>query len=292
MPRWGPAGKERMKRNLRTEMARRGTIVMRNLLCLGCVVWVWSAAPPAPAAVAPIRLKAEEARVIGRKIWRNECAGTVEGLTSWNKGETFASLGIGHFIWYPAGQEGPFEESWPKLIAWFEAGAVPVPAWLLTTRDCPWPNREAFQAEFQSPRMRELRQFLEATVEGQTAFIVRRLEAALPKMTAGVSSGDRRKLQRQFAAVAGTGSGIYALIDYVNFKGEGIKKEERYQGQGWGLAQVLLEMEGRPEGNAAAVEFGRAATRVLTRRVKNAPRDESMWLPGWSHRCATYGQAL
>lgn len=257
------------------------------LLVFGCNVLVSS-----QAVAAPISLKPGEARAIGRKIWQNECAGTVEGLTSWNQGESFASLGIGHFIWYPAGQEGPFEESWPKLIVFLQTRGVPVPGWLLTTRDCPWPDRQRFEAEFQSQRMRELRKFLEDTVEPQTAFIVQRLQEALPKMSASVSFGERRRLQRNFEAVAETGSGVYALIDYVNFKGEGIKKEERYRGQGWGLAQVLLEMEGRPEGNAAAVEFGRAATRVLARRVQHAPRDESAWLPGWSNRCATYGKPL
>ena len=52
---------------------------------------------------------------IGRRVWQNECGGTRDGLTSWNTGEDFASLGIGHFIWYPKGQRGPFEESFPKL---------------------------------------------------------------------------------------------------------------------------------------------------------------------------------
>ncbi len=239
-----------------------------------------------------IELKPGETQAIGRKIWQNECAGTVDGLTSWNKGETFASLGIGHFIWYPPGQEGPFDESWPKLIAFMKGRGVSIPGWLLTTPDCPWATREAFVADFQSARMRELRTFLAGSIETQTAFVVQRLQEALPKMTASVAVRERKRLERNFDTVAQTGSGVYALIDYVNFKGEGIKEEERYQGQGWGLAQVLLEMEGRPEGQAASVEFGRAATRVLTRRVKNAPKDESRWLAGWSNRCATYGKPL
>ena len=54
---------------------------------------------------------------IGKKIWQNECGGTVAGLTSWNTGENFASLGIGHFIWYPKGVRGPFDESFPELVA-------------------------------------------------------------------------------------------------------------------------------------------------------------------------------
>jgi len=239
-----------------------------------------------------IALDRADALAIGRKIWQNECAGTVEGLTSWNKGEDFASLGIGHFIWYPAGKEGPFDESWPKLIAFMKGAGVAVPAWILTTPDCPWTTREAFEADFRGERLRELRTFLAGTIEVQTGFIVDRLQKALPKMLESAPLKDRGRLERNFHAVAETGSGVYALIDYVNFKGEGIKKEERYQGQGWGLTQVLLEMEGRPEGIAAAVEFGRAASRVLTLRVKNAPKDESRWLAGWKNRCATYGKPL
>jgi hypothetical protein len=67
---------------------------------------------------------------IGKRIWQNECGGSVEGLTSWNAGENFASLGIGHFIWYPAGVEGPFEESFPKLVAWLTRDGVKLPSWL------------------------------------------------------------------------------------------------------------------------------------------------------------------
>src|SRR5215210_6934396 len=74
---------------------------------------------------------------IGRRVWQNECGGTVQGLTSWNAGEDFASLGIGHFIWYPRGRRGPFEESFPKLVAFLKARKAAVPAWL--EGDCPWP---------------------------------------------------------------------------------------------------------------------------------------------------------
>src|SRR2546423_8459695 len=69
-----------------------------------------------PSVVA-VTLTHTEATRIGKKIWQNECNGTISGLTSWNAGEDFASLGIGHFIWYPEGKPGPFEESFPKLVA-------------------------------------------------------------------------------------------------------------------------------------------------------------------------------
>ena len=79
---------------------------------------------------------------------------------------------------------------------------------------------------------------------------------------------------------------MYALIDYVNFKGEGISEKERYKNQGWGLLQVLEHMN--PENQNIMQEFARSADYVLTRRVENAPRDETHWLTGWRKRINTY----
>lgn len=243
---------------------------------------------------AVIALPPEELRRIGQQIWRNECGGTVEGLTSWNRNENFASLGIGHFIWYPAGVEGPFDESWPKLLNFLRVKGVALPAWLLGRPDCPWRSYGEFHAAQGDPAMQELRALLSRTVDLQTEFIVHRLRAALPKMTEapGLNRASRRHLESRFHALAGSGQGLYALIDYVNFKGEGTKPEERYRGQGWGLAQVLLEMQGEPQGAAAAWEFSESAKRVLARRVQNAPRDESQWLQGWLNRCESYKRPL
>ena len=85
------------------------------LLALGLAAC--TAAPPPPAASTGPRLSPAQLQRVGQRIWQNECAGSVAGLTSWNAGEDFASLGIGHFIWYPAGRRGPFEESFPQLAA-------------------------------------------------------------------------------------------------------------------------------------------------------------------------------
>jgi hypothetical protein len=80
------------------------------------------------------------------------------------------------------------------------------------------------------------------------------------------------------------------LVDYVNFKGEGIAPGERYQGEGWGLLQVLQGMSGTTPGQAALDEYSISADRVLTQRVVNAPpeRHEERWLPGWRARVRTY----
>lgn len=237
------------------------------------------------AQAAEIRLTDTQALEIGKRIWKNECAGTVSGLTSWNKGEEFPSLGIAHFIWYPPGNRGPFEESWPGLARFLKTRGAPVQEWMLGP--CPWKNRSAFMADLDGPRLTALRQMLAATVADQARYAAMRLENALPKILAAAPTAQQARIESNFRRVANEPLGFYALMDYVNFKGEGVNPSERYEGQGWGLLQVLETMP--PTGNALS-EFAKAADIVLTRRVKNSPsaRNEAKWLPGWRNRLATY----
>ncbi|MEM6911778.1 MAG: hypothetical protein AAF555_09375 [Verrucomicrobiota bacterium] len=242
----------------------------------------------APVAKAPVEVPPEILAKVGQKIWTNECGGTVAGLTSWNAGEDFASLGIGHFIWYP-GPEGPFKESFPAMMASLRAQGVAVPGWALGT-DCPWPDKPAFEADREGPRQRELRALLSRTVMEQTRFIVGRLEASLPQMLRAASPGEGRAVLEGFRKLQQTPHGLYALIDYVNFKGEGTHPSERYQGVGWGLLQVLEGMEAVVGVEQAPRAFSQSAARVLARRVELAPpsRQEGKWLAGWRNRVTTY----
>ena len=236
------------------------------------------------------QLTASQLDRVGRRIWQNECAGTVDGLTSWNTGEDFASLGIGHFIWYPAGKRGPFEESFPRLIGYFAQRGINTSAWM--SGPCPWPDRAAFLADKNGPRQQELRRLLSSTVRQQTEFIQIRSRESLPKMLAAAGPNAGR-VRHHFDLLSATPEGTFALIDYVNFKGEGVAPAERYRGQGWGLLQVLENMNARGPADAPAA-FADSSSRVLTRRVQNAPadRNESRWLPGWKNRCQTYRQPL
>ena len=240
----------------------------------------------APMAQAAGLTDAELAR-IGHKVWVNECDGTVSGLTSWNEGEAFASLGIGHFIWYPAGESGPFEESFPPLIRYLQGHGESVPGWMVGA--CPWSSRSEFIAAQGSDRMEALRRLLATTVPLQARFIAQRMHDALPKMLAAAAPGKGGIVQHNFERLEATGAGTFALIDYVNFKGEGTLATERYQGEGWGLLQVLEAMP--PEGDALR-EFSQAARAMLARRVRNAPpaRHEERWLPGWDARVGRYAE--
>ena len=236
----------------------------------------------------PIRLSDQQAARIGKLIWQNESGGKYEGLTAWNEGEDFASLGIGHFIWYPAGKTGPFVETFPELLRFISQQGVKLPGFLARANGCPWSDRKTFMRAFSGPLMTELRRFLAQTINHQVRFAALRLEKALPQMLSHSSGTDRRLIITNFYRVAEQPDGFYALMDYVNFKGEGTSAAERYNGHGWGLLQVLQEMgKGSP-----LEEFSRAAVRVLTRRVANSPpeRNEKRWLAGWSRRCQTYSQ--
>src|SRR5881398_3665734 len=141
---------------------------------------------------------------IGKRIWQNECNGTIAGLTSWNEGENFASLGIGHFIWYPKGQRGPFEESFPKLVGFMTTRGVRLPALVARAGEqpCPWSSREEFRRAQRSEEMKQLRQFLADTVDFQTEFLIARLQSSLPKMLAEAAPANRPNIERQFERVA------------------------------------------------------------------------------------------
>lgn len=254
-----------------------------------------SSTPASGSAPEIFAFSAEDCSKIGHRIWRNEGAGTVEGLTSWNKGEAFASLGIGHFLWFPEGSDAIFEESFPDLLdfAAEKGAASEIPGWIRGSRKatkwppCPWPDRRAFLADFDGEPMRELRSFLESTVPLQTEFLLERFDAAFPKILASAGTSAKH-VENQFSKLSRTPEGAFAMIDYVNFKGEGTRQEERYNGEGWGLLQVLQEMESEGEPDATPVEaFSRSADRILTRRADNNPSD-TKWLGGWRSRVADY----
>jgi hypothetical protein len=240
------------------------------------------------STVRALTLSNADAQRIGKQIWQNECNGTVAGLTSWNEGENFASLGIGHFIWYPKGVRGPFEESFPKLVNFISARGAKRPNLLLAPNlSCPWQTRAQFIADHDSIEMKQLRRFLVDTIDLQAQFMVARLQQSLPKMLAEAAPSERARIEHNFNAVGSTPRGCYALVDYVNFKGEGVLPTERYRGQGWGLLQVL---EGMPESENAVKTFAHSAEIVLQRRVQNSPpeRKESRWLAGWLNRIHSY----
>jgi hypothetical protein len=274
---------------------------LRTALCATAALgWLVVPAPNVAAdpVVADLRAFAATAEAeverLGRRIWLNEAGGRRDRLVHWLPGENHLSLGIGHVIWYPEGAGEGFHESFPDLLAFLRQRGVRLPTWLTPRTACPWRTRADFLAAGADPRLHELHHLMAATVADQVAYLIERLARALPAVLAAAPEDARARLvdrlRRILYAADGsiTPEGVYALVDYVNFKGEGTAPAERYHGEGWGLLQVLDAMADRPAADLAA--FADAAAAVLTRRVALAPgeRREARWLGGWLKRVATY----
>lgn len=229
---------------------------------------------------APISYQA-----IGKKVRQNE--GKLKPL-NWMQGEEWLSCGIGHFIWYPAKRDR-YAEMFPSFIAYAQRRGVQLPQWLTPQLVCPWATREEFlEAEKNDPRVAELREFLENSFDTQASFLVERLAPVLKNIIARAKNNSVRDL---IAQLQRTQQGLYILVDYLNFKGDGLNLNERYTDEGWGLLQVLEYAAQRADiSKKAENRFADAAEVLLKRRVRNAPasRNEARWLQGWLNRVQTY----
>ena len=241
-------------------------------------------------------LSPAELQIIGDQIFKNEGGGNINNLVHWNDGEDFASMGIGHFTWYPAGRSARFGNTFPDLLNYMQAKGVQLPAWLAQAKNAgaPWHSKAELMQAKNTPQVQALQQFLYQTRLLQTQYIVDRTRRAMPKLVDTMPVSLRPHVGNNLNAVANTPGGWYALIDYTNFKGEGLNRNGGYRGQNWGLLQVLEEMRPTQPGQPALHEFANAAMRVLERRVQNSPpaNNEARWLAGWSNRVNTYRRIL
>lgn len=227
---------------------------------------------------------------IGEKIWFNESKSSFEGLTHWNIGENFPSLGIAHFIWYPEGIKERFEETFPEFLSFLERKNVEIPDFLKNTKGSLWLSREDFLKEFNSVQSQRLRQFLFDTRNYQIQFIVCKLEQMIPLMIEATKPEFSLKVKQNFKELLKSEKGTYAVVDYFNFKGAGLSVQESYCGQGWGLRHVLEKMDDSFQDPLTA--FIQAAKDLLKQRVENSPKErgELRWLKGWINRVEAYNQ--
>ncbi len=235
-----------------------------------------------------LNMTREELMSVADRIFQNETGGSRDKLVHWNSGENFPSLGIGHFIWFKASGGGVFGESFPDMVSFYKSKGIQLPKILEENRHSPWSSRSELMAKKErgDKDILELIEFFDNTRDIQVMFIFERLKSSLDKMMAVAT--DKENLKNQFYRMVNTPNGLYALIDYVNFKGEGLKGVSAYNNQAWGLRQVLENMKGTAVGYEALEEFSNSAMYVLEKRVRNAPRNESKWLKGWFNRVNTY----
>jgi len=102
----------------------------------------------------------------------------------------------------------------------------------------------------------------------QARFMLHRLNSSFPRILKYarargqgeiVESNYKRLLYRKDGTI--DPQGAYILIDYINFKGDGINKGERYQGKGWGLYQVLTRRSPRSQSLPCLCQVRQMGTR-------------------------------
>ncbi len=244
-----------------------------------------------------LKLTDRQATQIAKKIWMNEGSGVKSKLVWWNKGEEFASVGIGHFIWFTADKPMWFWEAFPPMLRFImDRGAKP-PKWLKPDIPCVWNSYDEWKyaKKHNTPKMRELTDFMDRTKGLQARFMLHRLNSSFPRILEYAKARGQAKIvehnyRRLLYRKDGTidPQGAYILIDYINFKGDGINKGERYQGKGWGLYQVLIHMDPKDPNPYRA--FAKSGKWVLDRLTRICPPERNLkrFKKGWFNRMDSY----
>lgn len=237
--------------------------------------------------VLAVDMPKEQLNKVGDLIFKNEAGGKKEQLIAWNDGEDFLSLGIGHFIWYPLEHKEIFRESFPDLQEHLIRKGYVLPK-LLNSVVAPWNTKEEYLKSRATDDFKDALDFLYNTRYVQMELITMRAEKALEEILKYTKRPD--EVKKAFYEVFNSPFGVYPIIDYVNFKGEGIKESEAYNGNRWGLLQVLEQVVDNKQNISPIEKFIEGGKFVLQRRVDNSPteRNEKKWIPGWFNRLDTY----
>ena len=121
-----------------------------------------------------------------------------------------------------------------------------------------------------------------AIIIEQARCIATRLDESLDKMKvaidteSGITEGEKTVLKQMVSdhfykvATDDYPRGLYALMDYVHFKGEGVLPAETINGVGWGLRQALEQMDDKIIAKKGAVAaFVNAAITMFPSRKTN-----------------------
>ena len=81
----------------------------------------------APDKIKAVQFGQSPLQIIGQKIYNNETGGDLNNLIFWSTNEGFASLGVGHFIWYPEGRVQRFKQTFPAMIRYLKLNGSDVP---------------------------------------------------------------------------------------------------------------------------------------------------------------------
>lgn len=214
----------------------------------------------------------------------------------------YVGIGLGSFIWYGANNQENYIEDWPSVAQALQNQGVSLPVWALGV--CPWSTEAEFDAANTpgSPYYADIQSLNSTLQTNPVALHVQFLYGAWARLLRGVTpnsdtpadytfgydpiksplaiislpAGEAGLVGANFSAVAtvqdvdGNPDGLFALMDYDNFKGEGTCVTEMHNTQHWGTLSVLENM-GQPEtqqGNPLQ-NFINSALVVLQNRITN-----------------------
>ena len=95
------------------------------------------------------------------------------------------SLGIGHFIWYPAGIDKKFTELFPRLLRFFVSRGITLPDWLTPETPAPWSDIDHFKAALNTDEYRQLLVLMKSTFDVQVEFMAQRFSETIPEILRG-----------------------------------------------------------------------------------------------------------
>lgn len=185
---------------------------------------------------------------------REKFAGLLQGregrTMEWDSatGESFPSIGIGHYSWYPRtvnDTDAKKVESFPLYISFMEKNCgLAIPSYLLAEvtepdptdakktvkvkrllADAPWNDKAAFDKALLNPKSiaSQLKTFLEQKNNKicQVKFQEARLAESIEKMKLKYTPISHPQFAPYIEGLLKTRPGFFAALDYVNFKGDG-----------------------------------------------------------------------
>ncbi|MDA9189419.1 hypothetical protein N9O57_00390 [bacterium] len=278
---------------------------------------------PKPASVNipsdfKVHLSEEEKKQMSKKVGEFEFNNKRDKIMQWNKNEDFLSLGLGHFTWFGNATKTRGVESFPDYIEYLvnEKGYDPekIPQIIrpvkingryVMNKKMPYGYKSSFEKNQKGPSMSAVKNFLwQPDVQAtQFDFIKNRLESQAGNIVnfhnspsydgSPVANGKEltRKMTNFMDDLSKSSAGKFGMIDYVNFKGEGLSPDERIKGtnEGWGLYQVLSGAAKEYDGSQDPAKlFSKHSGLALKNRVNKDSRMQANDA-GWQRRTKFYG---
>lgn len=236
--------------------------------------------------------KAEIARVTANLL-NNETGCKAGNMMEWDSkaGEFFPSIGLPHVVGFPVGARKVVDESFPRFWQYLQQnykGTTRWPDLKLVGESVPWKTKKEFETD---PVVKDLNRFLldPDVMELQGQFAVQRATSSIGAILAANSLDPNPRVRTgelcsRFKNLLKTPQGLQAIVDYVNWKGEGIHYSEQTDTKHirWGLKQVL-ENIGTVDPKNAHLQFADAASRALAERSSDDSRIKKS-MPGLQSR--------